>query len=155
VAIVADRDTGEEVAHLSGKIYMSVLAGFVNQLGIWYNTAACLYERNNHGHACLVWMRDHSRLPLLKGDDDDEGWLTNPKSKHLLYSETADALRAGHPAINHPMTYFQLLSIERSTLRAPKQMHDDAAVAFALTIAARRRAAVAAPMMFQARVKGR
>lgn len=154
-ASIMDQETGEEVAHLSGKIYMSVLAGYVNQLGIWYNNAACMYERNNHGHACLVWMRDHSRLSLLKGHDEDEGWLSNSKGKHLLYSETAEELKAGVPRINHPTTYFQLLSIERSTLRAPKQMHEDSSDAFALCIVARRRSKAVIPTSWQFPVKGR
>lgn len=154
-AVVMDQETGEEVAHLSGKIYMTVLAGYINQLGIWYNDAAVLYERNNHGHACLVWMRDHSRLPLLKGDDNDEGWQTNSKSKHVMYSDTAAELKAGLLRINNPTTYFQLVSIERSTLRAPSQMHDDAATAFALALLARRRNVATESFFFQMKVKGR
>lgn len=156
VAIVMDQATGEEVCHLAGKIYMSTLAGYVNQIGIWYNQAAVLFERNNHGHACLVWMRDNSRLHLMTGDDGDEGWQTNSKSKHLMYSEGAEDLKAGSARINHPTTYFQLISIERSTLSAPPQMHDDAATAYVLALVARRRNMTKrVPTTWQFAVKGR
>src|SRR5262249_56048600 len=63
---VLDRDSGEEVASLAGKLQPSVLAAHIDTIGQWYNNAAVLVERNNHGHAGLLWLGEPSqpwRLP--------------------------------------------------------------------------------------------
>ena len=52
---VLDRQTGEEVAALAGKLQPSTLAAHADAIGAWYNKAPLLVERNNHGHAVLLW----------------------------------------------------------------------------------------------------
>jgi hypothetical protein len=133
---VLDQQTGEEVAALAGKLQPSTLAAHADALGRWYNRAPVLVERNNHGHAVLLWLRDHSKLPRLTGHDGAAGWLSNSRGKALLYATAADYLR-DHAVVLHSFaTFTQLASIDGSTLRAPAGEHDDRADAFALACVA-------------------
>ena len=99
-----------------------------------------MVERNNHGHAVLRWLWDHSKLRRLTGHDGKEGWLSSSLGKTLLYNTTADALRHTEVLLHDFETVTQLQSIEGETLLAPKNQHDDAADAFALACVGRAQA---------------
>jgi hypothetical protein len=134
---VLDKLTGEEVAALAGRFQPSTLAAHVDAIGRWYNRAAALVERNNHGHAVLLWLRDHSTLIRLPGHDGHEGWLSNSKGKSLMYDKTADTFRNRETILHSFATYTQLASIEGSSLRAPEGEMDDRADSYALACVAR------------------
>ena len=73
---VLDADSGIQAAELAGKFEPSVFANYALQLARWYNQAGILVERNNHGHAVLLWLREHGQgLQPLHGPDDKPGWL--------------------------------------------------------------------------------
>jgi hypothetical protein len=133
-----DRDSGEEAAALAGKFQPAVLAAHADALGRWYNGARILVERNNHGHAVLLWLKDHSRLWCLTGYDGREGWLSNSKGKALLYDAAADAFREQQTTLHSFATFAQLASVEGSTLRAPEGEQDDRADSYALACVARK-----------------
>lgn len=133
---VLDKASGEEVAALAGRIQPDTFASYVDEVGEWFNRAAVLVERNNHGHAVLLWLKDNSGLQRVVGHDGKEGWLSNSKGKALLYTTAAEAIRDGETTIHSFATYVQLASIEGSTLRAPKDMPDDRADGYALALAA-------------------
>lgn len=133
---VLDLETGEEVAALAGKFQPSTLGAHIDAIGRWYNGAAALVERNNHGHAVLLWLRDNSKLKRLVGLDGRDGWLDNSKGKALLYAECADAFRDRQTTLHSFDTYTQLASIEGSSLRAPEGEYDDKADAYALALLA-------------------
>jgi hypothetical protein len=130
--VVLDKDNGEEVAALAGRFQPSTLAAHIDAVGRWFNNAQGLVERNNHGHAVLLWLRDHSWLWRLLGHDGQEGWLSNSKGKALLYDTTADVFRNRETIVHSYDTLTQLASIEGSSLRAPEGQHDDRAMAYAL-----------------------
>lgn len=134
---VLNRITGEEVATLAGKFEPSAFAGYIDQIGTYFHKAGVLVERNNHGHAVLLWLRDHSKLPRLAGYDKREGWLSNSLGKTLLYTGAAEAFRDKSVTLHSFDTYMQLASIEGATLRAPDGEHDDLADSYALANAAR------------------
>jgi hypothetical protein len=136
-ATFLDAETGEEVAHLVGQFEPSTMASYVDQVGRYYNNAALMVERNNHGHAVLLWLRDHSSLECLEGRDGKDGWLSNSQGKALLYSTAADAFRDEDTTVHSFLTYTQLSSIEGSSLRAPEGEHDDRADSYALALVAR------------------
>ena len=138
--VVLDQRTGEEVATLAGRLQPSTLAAHADAIGRWYNHAQVLVERNNHGHAVTLWLRDHSRLRRLTGHDGKEGWLSNSKGKALLYNTAADIFRDGQTILHSFATFAQLASIEGSTLRAPEGEHDDRADAYALACVAKTKA---------------
>jgi hypothetical protein len=150
--VFLDEMTGEEVAMLSGKFQPSTMASYVDQIGRWLNNSSILVERNNHGHAVLLWLRDHSKLKRLPGWDADarlagpeaaapgvrkEGWLSNSRGKSLLYDALADAVRDGLTTIHSFKCHDQIGSIEGSTLRAPEGLMDDCSDAYALATVAR------------------
>lgn len=131
---VLDAGSGEEVATLAGKFQPSTLAAHADSLGMWYYRAGVMVERNNHGHAVLLWLKDHSKLRRLPGFDGREGWHSTSKGKALLYDTTADAFRNRETTVHSFATYIQLASIEGSTLRAPEGEHDDRADGYALAL---------------------
>lgn len=137
---VLDKSTGEEVACLAGKLQPEVLTAHADTLGRWYNSAGILCERNNHGHACILWLRTHSHLPVIAGHDLKPGWLSNVRGKPLMYDKCAEAIRDKEVIIHSRKTLQQLQSIEGATLRAPEGMNDDRADAFALAVMAAFRA---------------
>jgi hypothetical protein len=135
-ATVLDLETGEEVASLAGRFQPDVFGAHVNAIGIWYNRAPVLVERNNHGHAVLLWLRDHGKLTLLAGHDSNTGWLSNSKGKALLYDRAAEAFREKKTTVHSTTNYLQLASIEGSSLRAPSGEMDDRAMGYALALMA-------------------
>jgi hypothetical protein len=133
--VVLDVDSREEVACLAGRIEPATFAAYVDTVGRYYGRARIMVERNNHGHAVLLWLRDHSELTCLGGHDFKTGWLSNSKGKPLLYDRAGEFLRDGETIIHSVETFSQLASIEGSTLRAPEGQPDDRAMAFVLAIA--------------------
>lgn len=131
---VLESDSGEEAAVLAGKFQPSTTAAHADAIGRFYNKASLMVERNNHGHAVLLWLRDNSLLRLLRGWDRKTGWLSNSKGKTLMYTITADAFRDGTTIVHSFPTYVQLSSIDGSTLRAPEGQHDDLADSYALAL---------------------
>ena len=131
---VLDRASGEEVASLAGKLQPAVFAAHLDMIAKWYGGAGVLVERNNHGHAVLLWLRDHSGLALGQGLDNKDGWLTNEKGKAMLYAVAADAFREQETMLHSFATFTQLASIEGASLRAPEGEPDDRAVAYALAL---------------------
>lgn len=131
-ATVVNAATGEEMAVLCGKLQPSAFAAYVARLAEWYNSAAVLVERNNHGHAVLLWLADNSAANLLLGPDERPGWPTTSKSKAIMYSDFVDQVRDHELIIHSFESYMQLASIDGSTLSAPEGMHDDRAVSFVL-----------------------
>ena len=136
---VLDAQTGEEAALLKGKIQPSTLASYADTIGRWYNFAPALVERNNHGHAALLWLEANSPLRRIEGLDGRAGWLSNHLGKTLLYAAMADTARDRQTTIHTFETYLQLASIDGSTLRAPEGEHDDCADSYALAVVARQR----------------
>jgi hypothetical protein len=131
---VLDRASGEEVAALAGKFQPAVFAAHVDGIAQWYGGAGVLVERNNHGHAVLLWLRDHSSLALGSGLDHKDGWLSNATGKAMLYAQAADAFRQQQTVLHSFATFMQLASIEGASLRAPQGEPDDRAVAYALAL---------------------
>ena len=131
---ILDRYTQEEIAKLAGRIEIATFAAHADEIGKFYNGAGLMVERNNHGHAILLWLHDNSRLKLLEGHDGKIGWMSSTRGKTLLYSITAEAARDAATTIHSFDTYLQLCSIEGSSLRAPEGERDDLADSYALAL---------------------
>lgn len=137
-AIVLDARTGEEAALLAGKFEVDTFAAHLALLSGYFNNAPVLVERNNHGHAVLLWLRDNARgVKLLKGADGKIGQQTNTRSKSEGYADVVTALRDEDAVIHSFALMSQLQSIEGNTLSAPVGMMDDMAMAFMLAVVAR------------------
>ena len=94
-ACVLDAESWGQVAELTGKIEPSTFAGYLDELGRWYNGAEVMAERNNHGHLLIRELQRLGNLRVLAGYDGRPGWLSNVKGKPLLYGLVADAVRDG------------------------------------------------------------
>lgn len=137
--VVLDRDSWEEVASIKGRIQIEPFSKAINDVGRWYNRASILCERNNHGHAVLVWLRGNSQLSLMTGDDGKPGYLTSAKSKVLRGDTLAAALHDKDVTIHSLSIADELESIDGTTLKAPAGRTDDEADAFGLALLAARK----------------
>ena len=142
---VLDADTWEEVAVFAGKWEPKVFGRFIDQVGVYYNYASVMPERNNHGHALILALRDTGILTILRGHSADAekeqsterfGWLSNEKGKTLMYDNIAQLIMDQSIILHDPKTINQLSSIESRTKAAPAGMNDDAADALTLAAAA-------------------
>ena len=129
---VLDLLTGEECAALAGKLEPSTFAAAVDEVGRWYNYATVMVERNNHGHAVLLWLGDNSSLRVLQGPDGKAGWLNNSLGKTLVYNAGVEMFRDETTTLHSFDSYQQLAAIEGSTLLAPKGDRDDRADSYVL-----------------------
>ncbi len=134
---VLDKLTGEEVCRLSGRIEPGTFAGYIDTIGKFYNNAVVLVERNNHGHAVLLWLRLNSKLTIVKGHDGKEGWSSSELGKTLMYDKCTDAFFNEEVILHSFTTFTQLASIVGNTLLAPDGEYDDEADSFAFAHLAR------------------
>jgi len=137
-----DKDSGEEVCNLVGKLTPSVHAAYTAQVSDWYNRARVMPERNNHGHAFIQWYQQNGHGGrVLKGHDRRPGWNSSTLGKVLMYDGMAEAAREGECVIHDFETLIQLQSIEKGTLLAPDGELDDRADSYALAVKARTKGA--------------
>jgi hypothetical protein len=136
---VLDVVTGEEVASLAGRFDPATFGAHIDAISGYFNRAPAMVERNNHGHAVLLWLRDNSHVPRQCGHDNLPGWHTTTKGKALLYDGASEVLRDGETTIHSPETSAQLADIEGATERAPEGLPDDRAVAFVLALSGRKK----------------
>jgi hypothetical protein len=101
--------------------------------------AEILVERNNHGHAVIMALRQLGAA-LLRGLDGELGWATTGFSKHLMFDQAAKDIREGGLRLHDETTTWQLTSMDGATLAAPPGQHDDRAMACVLALAAMRTA---------------
>jgi hypothetical protein len=145
--VVLDAVTGDQVAVWAGRFEPAIFAAGLERLGEWYgsaerNSCGVLVERNNHGHAVLLALRDGG-ASVLRGLDGNPGWLTTAKGKAICVDAGADLLRDGAaacraPRIRDPETLRQLIAFSGSSLSAPPGDHDDRAISWCLAAAAAR-----------------
>lgn len=147
VAIIMDELTFEEVAVYAGKVEPDTFAANVVQVAHYFNHAAILPERNNHGHQMISALKRDGSVTMRAGTDGKPGWLTNAPSKVKAYDDTVkvfsailkeakDAQEKALPIIHNNHTSAQLRSIDVNTLKAPEGFHDDYATAYTLAIQA-------------------
>ena len=86
---------GEQVAAWAGRVEPATFGSQIAAVSAFFNGAAALVERNNHGHAVLLWLREFSTVQALPGLDKKPGWATTGSSKPMAYDNAADVLRAG------------------------------------------------------------
>lgn len=134
---VLDLETGEQVASLAGLFEPAIFGAHLNALAAYYNGAGVLVERNNHGHAVILWMNENPGAALINGLDDKPGWLETERSKVMAYDTAADYFRNGNASVHALETFAQLASVEGATLRAPEGEHDDRAMCHVLAQVAR------------------
>jgi hypothetical protein len=120
----------EEVGYLQGAYEPSTLASYAFRLGQAFNDATICSERNNHGHAVLLALREiyHYRWIYKSPFDKKLGWLTTARTKTLAIDKLAELMEMGEFGIRSKIMLAQLANIEAGTQAAPEGDHDDAAM---------------------------
>jgi hypothetical protein len=125
--VVLDYFTGETCAVMQGKIEPSTTAVYVDRIGRYYNDAAALILRNNHGHAVLLKLKEIGTTEIINGPDGRPGYQENERTKTYMFDIAADSFRDMECMIYDFVTYSQLTSIEGNSLAAPEGELDDMA----------------------------
>ena len=135
-AVVLNVVTGEQVATMGERTDPARFAAHLAELARYYNEAPLLVERNNHGHAVLLWLREMASAWVLRGRDHEAGWMTTGASKHMAFDHAAAVIREGGLILRDETTFFQMAAVDGNTLKAPPGQRDDRAVACVLALAA-------------------
>lgn len=140
-ALVYDRESGEHVATISGQYQPWELAGALNKLGLRYNDAEVVVERNNHGHAVLQALEREHRYPkIYKHEDDKPGWPTNIVTRPVVLDALEDSHRRGLWKSPDRAVLAQLRTFivtDTGKAEAARGEHDDLVMAAAIGWAAR------------------
>lgn len=137
--VLVDATTGEEVLALNEKLSPASTGKVMDEISAVYNGASWLVERNNHGHAAILWMNEHSHARLLEGPDKRAGWPSDGslKNKTILFDWAVEVIRAGQTIIHSFDLYSQLCMVESETLKFSKgagNTHGDLAMAYVLAL---------------------
>lgn len=133
-AHVLRQDTGECVAVLHGRWPTSIYAAKLYTLGRIYNDAILGVERNNHGHAVLLKLREY-QYPNLVWWRGKLGWETNSQTKPLIIDKLDEAIRhqlAGMPDLATIDEAFAFVHRGNGTMGAAQGAHDDLVMSWAI-----------------------
>lgn len=146
-AQVFEKTTWEQVAVIHGKFEADIFAKELYKLGIFYNEALLIPERNSMGVAVIITLRDlfYPNIyikPQLKGDLEDNvtvelGWQTNAKTKAQLIADSQEAIRNQLVTLHDDETLQELFSFsydDKGNARAAGNGHDDRVMAMMIAI---------------------
>jgi len=150
-ACVLDRETGEQVAELHGRIPPDRFGHLLDALGHFYNLAMLAVERNNHGHSTLNTLRHVRRYPRLyyhvrydrTGNSAPMlGWPTDQATKPILVDDLAAAAASGSILIHSAGLIDECLTFvttDTGAQQAQEGKHDDRVMAAGIAWQARKR----------------
>lgn len=101
-AIVRVRGTGEHVATLWGFLRPDELGEELAKLGYRYNEALIAVERNNHGHAVLLKLKELKYRRVYRDDDDRVGWVNSGPRRTAALDLLEAEHRKGPPYYSTP-----------------------------------------------------
>lgn len=150
-ACVLDKETGEQVAELHGRIAPGRFARLLAALGRLYRQAELGVERNNHGYTTLEAL--HSALhysPLYRYRRYDQsgqgsellGWPTTAQTKPVMIDDLAEALAEGHLLVHSAGLIDECLTFvttDTGSREAQPGKHDDRVMAAAIAWQVRKR----------------
>lgn len=141
VAVCLCVDTMDTVAMARGHHDPSTFADIINQMGKMYSKVNkypfTIVERNNHGHAVLLKLREVHRYPNLWLDSDEKpGHRTTSLSRPLLMDLFIDAVAYNAVNIKFRDILSECLTLvdNDGKIEAESGKHDDAVFACALAI---------------------
>lgn len=141
VAYVFDLNTLEQVAEIRGHFPLDKYALMLDELGRRYGNAILAPERNNHGHAVLLKLKELGYPNIYKHTDGKPGWLTSTTTKPMMIVELEEGLRTGEIKISSPDLLRELLAYQDlggGKSGTGKGAHDDCVIAMAITFQLRR-----------------
>jgi hypothetical protein len=149
VHCVGDRDTGEQVARFRARVEPSEAGWQLYLLGVYFNWAGVVPERNGPGLAAIDGLLRHGYPPSLiyhrkRAMDQDPaersdliGFVTNQVTRPQIISHVDTALREASVLIHNPNTLQELRTfVIKPNGKAEHQAgcHDDEVFALALMI---------------------
>lgn len=140
-------ETGMQVAQVHGHLDVDVFGRVLNWLGRYYNKAFLGVERNNHGHAVLMRLKDlgYPRLFVeerIEGRQEEQtatekvGWHTNQITKPFIIDNLAVLIRDGESGIRSALTVQECNNYvvdERGRYGAQKGANDDRVMSYAIS----------------------
>ena len=142
-AQMIDRTTGMQCAEMSGHFPPQEFATRLIALGLEYNTAMLVVERNNHGHGVLAHLGSQS-YPNIYSDGKQQGWLTTAASRPTMIENFAAVLSANPELFRSVALLNECRTFVRhkdGTSGAAQGAHDDRVMAMAIALASRRQVA--------------
>jgi hypothetical protein len=136
-AVVLDRATKTEHACLHGHWEPDEFGLRLNELHLSYD-ADVIVERNNHGHAVLLKLKELKCKKIADGPDGKPGWLTNAQTKPQAIDLLAEALRDDAVAVRSQATLdeMQIYTVMNGgKTSAPAGKHDDRVMSWAIGLA--------------------
>ncbi|MEZ8965502.1 terminase [Vibrio breoganii] len=140
---VVRKDTGEQVAHWFGYIDVELLAYICKHIAVMYNHAYVGPERNNHGHAFILKLKDiyptrhiYSEQYIDREDEDETvklGWLTTKHSKPILTESLKPLLKDGVSGIRWIGTISELNTYvydKKGSMNAQEECFDDQVMSY-------------------------
>ncbi len=150
-ACVLDKESGEQVAELHGRIPPERFGQLLYALGWFYNMATVAVERNNHGHSTLNTLRHALRYPRLyyhvrydrTGNSAPMlGWPTDQATKPIMVDDLAAAIAGGHLLVHSSGLVdecFTFVTTDSGSQEAQEGKHDDRVIAAGIAWQARKR----------------
>lgn len=142
---VVRKDNGEQVAHWFGHLDVEHFAMLTAHIGKMYNKAYIGPERNNHGHAFILKLKDiypvsriYSEQYLDRENEDDKqqlGWLTTRHSKPILTESLKTLLKNNQSGIRWAGTVSELNTYvydSRGSMNAQQGCFDDQVMSYAI-----------------------
>jgi phage terminase large subunit-like protein len=119
---VVDATTAEQVAELCVSADPDTFSSMVNALGLWYNNAEVVVERNNTGQAVLLALDSKHYYPcLFKYDGDDRlGWPENSRTRPIAVGLGQEMIRECPDIINSVPLIEECLTFVRGDDGKPK-----------------------------------
>jgi hypothetical protein len=137
----------EQVCLLHGRWTPDIFTEKVYRIGLAYNKASIVVERNNHGHAVLLGLNNGIvrqgvvRYPpypqVYVGPDKKLGWLTGSISKPQMIQELDRAMRNGSLVVNSKefISEARKYAFQKGEkMSAPSGAHDDIVMATSLAL---------------------
>lgn len=142
---VVKQSTGEQVAHWFGHLDAELFAHLLAHVGKLYNTAFIGPERNNHGHAVILKLRElypprfiYNEQHIDQDNDDDTprlGWLTTRQSKPILTEGMKTLLNNGISGIRWSGTLSEMNTYvynAKGSMNAQEGCFDDQVMSYCI-----------------------
>jgi len=143
VAALYHKKTRRQVAQIRGHIKPKKFAEMIFDLCekyVGYKTEYPMVavERNNHGHAVLLWLEDHLEYENLYEhvDDGRVGWPTNKVTRPIMIDTFIDAVENEAIHIKDKETYNECMTLidNNGKIEAMAGKHDDTVMAHGIAL---------------------
>lgn len=144
-AVFYDRESGEHVASIDGQFQPHDAGDVSVALCREYNDALLVVERNNHGHAVLMAVKNLGYRRVYKHLDDKRGWPTTAITRPIMLDGLEEAHRKGHFKTHDKALLTQMRKFMINNNGKPEAAtgaHDDLVISAAIGWAVRQRKSI-------------